>query len=371
MALGCAGLLVFAGYALDELYVRAHHDWHAFYTYSRAAQAVQDSHRLENVHAEIRRIGWSKNDQEVFARYFYPDAETYSLERLQYLINKVPGASQNPPFVLEFFAQRVRAGRAIAALLVCLSAWLLVLGMGNAPGARLAVPFATAAALAENLGLMWIYKSPDYVFSSTLSNAALLSVVFLFLPGITTPGDKPRRAWPRMAILAGLITSAVAIGLSLSQSHAESSQNRANEVAYIQILNDVDQLRQNGTMAGDAIVLSASHGIPWHWANPLWIRFPSFTYLDTGWNTFSPYYNGALIAHDLQPVLDSIVTGDHVYWTSKSVFQGYLARYVEEHEGRVIQFMTLYHLPDGGEPGSERGIELYKVVQATDLVPQP
>jgi hypothetical protein len=371
MALGCAGLLVFAGYALDDLYVRAHNDWQAFYAYSTTAQALQDSHRLENLHSEIRRIGWSKNDQEVFARYFYPDAGTYSLERLQYLVDHVPGASQNPRFVLEFFAQRILAGRAVAALIGCLSAWFLILGIGNAGSARQAVPLATAAVLIENLGLMWIYKSPDYVFMSTLSNAALVSVVFVFLPGISPPADRPRRAWPRMAILAGLITSAVAIGLSLQQSLSESSQNRANEMAYVQILNDVDQLRQNGNMARNAIVLSASHGIPWHWANPLWIRFPSFTYLDTGWITFSPYYNEALRAHNLQPVLDSIVTGDRVYWTSKPVFQGYLARFVEEHEGGVVRFLTLYHLPDSNQPDGERGIELYKVVPAPDLVPQP
>ena len=132
MALACAGLFVFLGYAFDKLYVRAHPDWHAFYAYNKAAQAIQDSHRLENLHTEIRRIGWSKNDQEMFARYFYPDPETYSLERLQYLVDRVPGISQNPAFVLNFFAQRLLAGRAILALLVCLSAWLLILGTGKA-----------------------------------------------------------------------------------------------------------------------------------------------------------------------------------------------------------------------------------------------
>ena len=125
MALACAGLLVFLGYAFDRLYVRAHPDWNAFYAYNKAAQAIQDSHRLENMHTEIRRIGWSKNDQEVFARYFYPDPDTYSLERLQYLVDQVPGFSQNPAFVLESLVEQDSLWPrrpSFARLLVCMAA---------------------------------------------------------------------------------------------------------------------------------------------------------------------------------------------------------------------------------------------------------
>ena len=156
---------------------------------------------------------------------------------------------------------------------------------------------------------MWIYKSPDYVFLSTVSNAALLSVVVLFPPGVALPAETQRRGVQRIAILGGLIASAAAIGIGLWQSLVDSRENFDNQVAYAQILKDVDRLRQNGTIAQEAIVLSASHGIPWHWANPLSLRLPSFTYLDTGWNTFSPYYNEALMSHDLEPMIDAIRHG--------------------------------------------------------------
>ena len=214
-----------------------------------------------------------------------------------------------------------------------------------------------------------MYKSPDYVFLSTVSNAALLSVALLFVPGSAKPTDTPSGGPQRMAIAGGLVTAAAAIGLSLWQSHVESHENLENEVAYSQILTEMDQLRQNGTLARDAIVLSSSHGIPWHWSNPLWIRFPNFTYLDTGWNTFSPYYNEAVMAHDLQPLIDSIRASDRVYLTSKPIFQGFLAQYIEEHEGKVVEFVTLYRLPNSPQVGGERGIELYKVVPAHQLVP--
>ncbi|HSR31669.1 MAG TPA: hypothetical protein VLY63_13970, partial [Anaerolineae bacterium] len=95
-ALGCAGILVFGGYAVDRLYVRAHPEWNVFYHHQKAAQALQDSHRLENLDLEIRRISWSKNDQELFARYFYPDPGTFSLDRLQYLVDHVSGSADNP-----------------------------------------------------------------------------------------------------------------------------------------------------------------------------------------------------------------------------------------------------------------------------------
>lgn len=369
VALMSAAMLVLTGYGVDRLYVRAHADWQAFYAYTKAAQSIQDSHRLENLHTEIRRIGWSKNDQEVFARYFYPDAETFSLEKLQYLAARVPGTSQNLGYVMEAFAQRLLARRAVLALLVCLAALMLTLENRASLSAAWIVPFFAATALGINLVLMGIYKSPDYVLFSTLGNAAMLSLTIPFVLTDTAPDATKAGGWRRSALVAALVVASSAIVMGIWQALNESGENRANESAYVQILSEVARLRRDGSMAKDAIVVSASHGIPWHWANPLWIQFPGFVYLDTGWTTFSPYYQEILRTYELEPLPESITSSNRLYWASKPVFQVFLARYLEEHEGRDVRFQTVYRLPDVNQPEGERGIELYRLVPSSSGVP--
>ncbi|HSR19535.1 MAG TPA: hypothetical protein VLL49_01355, partial [Anaerolineales bacterium] len=182
-ALGCAGILVFGGYAVDRLYVRAHPKWNSVYRYQRTAAAIHDSHRLENLGLEIRRISWSNNDQELFARWWYPDPRTFSVERLQYLVKHVSGISNSPMLVWDAFITRIAASRAGWALIFPASSWLLMLALSTSTNARWAIPLITTTALAENLALMWLYKNPDYVLFSSMSNAAILAILAAFLAG--------------------------------------------------------------------------------------------------------------------------------------------------------------------------------------------
>ncbi len=200
LVLASATALVFGGYAFDQLYVRAHPDWNTYYFYNKIAQMVQDSHRLENLHLEIRRIGWSANDQELFARSFFPDAGLYSVDRLRYLADHVSGIGQNPLYSAQSLVTRVASVWTAPFLLVCLATWLWAFAAGASAGTKAAIPFILFVSLGEGFGLIWIYKDPEYVLLASLANTAILSI--LILAWNTTQGTnfstlKPRRRFRR------------------------------------------------------------------------------------------------------------------------------------------------------------------------------
>jgi len=372
LALALSGMLVFGGYALDRLYVRAHPEWNAFYFYNQTAMQIQDSHRLENMDFEIRHIGWSGNDQELFARYFFPDAGTYSIDRLRFLVDKIPGIGQDWLYTAGAFLERVKSERAAPPLLACAAAAFLLLGLGGSAVGKIARPLVAAAALAENLALMFIYKNPDYVLLSSLANAAILSALVLLWPAVGAsgvPAAHGERPWVRATVTVGLLTAALAVGGSARLSVRTSNNNTGKQAGYARVLADIDELRRRGALAPNPVILSASHGIPWDWSNPLLTGFPDFTYLDTGWNTFSPYYEEAIRNHNVEPVLEALYTRDNVYLISKSVFKDYLARYYEEHVGLPVTFETIYMLPNPNHYDGYDGVELYKVVQAAEGLP--
>jgi hypothetical protein len=148
-----------------------------------------------------------------------------------------------------------------------------------------------------------------------------------------------------------------------------SNENLGKQAGYAGILRDLDDLRRDGTLASNAVIISASHGIPWDWSNPFLLGFPNFTYLDTGWNTFSPHYEEALQKYDLEPLDEAPYERDNVYLISKSIFKTYLARYYQEHKGISVHFKTLYTLPNPNHFDGYDDVELYKVVRSPAAVP--
>lgn len=372
IALGCVGVLVFGGYAFDRLYVRAHPEWNAFYFYNQTAMQIQDSHRLENMHLEIRRIGWSGNDQELFARYFFPDAGTYSIERLQYLVGRISGIGQNPRYTAGAFLQRLTSEPSAPPLLILAAGMFLVLSVGASTPRKLAIPLIAAGVLAENLAIMFVYKNPNYVYLSSLANAACLGVLVLIWPASQETGGQSPISGKRLAVVAaacGVIAAALAVAGSVRLALLTSGDNLGKQAGYARILADIDDLRRHGTVPEDAVLLSTSHGIPWEWSNPLLVGFPGFTYLDTGWNTFSPYYEEAIRKHRVEPVLDALLEGKRVYMVSKSIFKEYLARYYEEHRGISVTFETMYLLPNPNHYDGYDGVELYGIVPANQTLP--
>jgi hypothetical protein len=368
-ALTClaTALLVLLAYGFDRLYVRAHPSWNAYYFYNKTAQKLQDAHRLENTGREIRRIGWTGNDQELFARYYFPDPEIYTVERIQYLIQHVPGASQNPPYVVEAFLGRLARPTPAFFLLAVAASWLWMATRGSSRYLTLALVVTLAVSLAENLTLIWLYKNPDYVLQALLAETAMLEVVILNWGGWggaqSGPPWVPARFSPGVHRLF-LTVVAVIAAIAVAQAVDSSNNNLKKQRAYAGVLRDLENLRNSGQIAESALIVSPGHGLPMEWSNPFVLQFPRISYLDTGWMTFSPPYQEVLQAHDIQSLPDAVYQKRDVYLMTRLNFKTFLARYYEEHRNISVTFQPIYKLPNTYGFAGYDDVQLYKVVQA-------
>ncbi len=357
------GLAVFSAYAFDRVYVRSHADWNAYYHYNRLAEQLRDAHRLENAGFIIKRISWSSNDQELFARLFFPDPNIYSAERLQYLVDHIPATTQNPLASVQPLAVRILSGTALTALLLTAAIWLLALAERPSGRSVLATSAILVVSLTENLGLVWAYKDPDYSLFALLANTAILCLLvftWLHLPD-REEASQPRRRLP--LYYASLALLVIAIAMVIGQSVSSSSGNAGRRTEYQRILADIGRLQAQGKIASDAIIVSPAHGLPWQWSNPLILEFPQIPFLDTGWITFSPFYDQALQKYDLEPLPQALVRKDNVYLMTKLIFQRFLARYYEEHEHMTVSFEAIYNMPNTYDLTEYGDIQLYRVIQ--------
>jgi hypothetical protein len=367
VVLAVTGLGVFAGYAFDRLYVRAHPDWNSYYFYNKTAQKLQDAHRLENAGFTIKHISWSGNDQELFARSFFPDARIYTVERIQYLIGHVPGTGQNPVASIKAFSQRLMGPAGLPLLVTMMSIWLLALTQASAKKSLLALTGILAVSLGENLGLIWVYKNPDYVLYASLAQTAILEVLILYWSGaadLEANSLLPHQRLPRLADYGAMLVIIVVIGMLIGQSIATSNVTVKREMAYDQILADLKQLQGDGKIAPNALIISPSHGIPWEWSNPLKLDFPGIPFLDTGWSTFSPPYEEALRQFGIDSLPEALYQKSNIYLMTKMIFQEFLARYYQEHLHITVTFEPIYNMPNRYHVPEYDNVQLYRVVQA-------
>lgn len=364
-ALLVTGAAVFAGYAFDRLFVRAHPDWNYYYFYNNTAQQLQDTHRLQNTGKTILRISWTKNDQELFARSFFPDAETYTPERIRYLIDHVPSTGQDPVSSAGVFFERLIHPPMLAMALLAAAAWLLGLAQSSSRRKALALTAILVVSLMENAGLVWIYKNPDYAFLSSLACTAILEILVLSWPGLSHPAepdgwqrDRSRRA----AYIGSLVLGIAAVGATLTQSVIISNEAFYKQTLYQQVLADLRQMQSEGELASDALIVSPAHGVPWEWSNPVRLGFPEIAFFDTGWTTFSPWYDEVLQDHGITSLPDALYQKSNVYIMSNTLFQQYLERYYLEHKQLTVRFQPLYAMPSTSPLPIYGNVVLYKVL---------
>jgi hypothetical protein len=360
-----AGIAVGATYAIDRVYVRASPDWNLFYAHSRVRQQLHDTHRLNNVHNQIRRIGWSPNDQELFAHWFYPDEQKYSLERLSYLVKNVPPASQDPGGTLQGFLGQLLLPQFAPYLVWMAAIALFLFARASSRSTALGVTAIWMVTFGLNAGLSVIYKDPAYVLACTLAGGLILSVL---LPAMARGQNgfrgrmHERTAWSaRFLGTAALAASIAGVGLQGNLLWRASQENLGRQADYHRIRTDLEQLQDEGTVAENALIVSPAHGLPYEWANPLRLDLPSPAYLDMGWITFSPSYYRALASRRIASLPDALLENDDVYLMTESSFIPFLARYYEERSGKRIRFDTIYSMPNPGQVPGYDDVRLYKL----------
>ncbi len=353
-------LAIGACYGFDRLYVRGFPDWNAYYRYNATRELLHDTHRLENAGTQIHRIGWSGNDQELFARWFFPDRGLYSLDHLRYLVDRLPATAQDVPGLLSAFFATLLAWPAIICLVLMLAVLLSGIWRRSPPRNLLAVCVIWAIAILENLVLAWAYKDPDYLLLSTLIGSTILGFSLLGFPR----QDRPTGAHsPRAFLAASILALAVGIALVVYHSIGLSQDNARKELTYRQAISDLAQLRTSGQIADNALIISPAHGLPLEWSNPFTLDLPSVAYYDTGWITFSPSYERVLQAFHVASLPDALVENDNVYLMTRGRFTPFLARYYQEHAGFSVAFDSIYTMPNSYGFSGYDDIHLYKVTR--------
>jgi hypothetical protein len=343
-----AVLLVLFGYAFNRLYVRASPDWNRFYAYTDIRQQLHDSHRLNNVHNEIRRVGWTPNDQELFAHWFYPDEQKFSYEKLQYLVHRVPPASRDLWGSVGRYLRQLTTSQHAPYLMWMVAIVASILAVGAPRKALVVVLLTWAIALGANLILTVIYKDPDYVLAGSLAGSVALSIVYLMwswapsgAQGTARAGSSPTRRRLATVSLTLFLLGGVAL---LSNLVTRSSINIARQRDYARFRADLEALQRDGILVDEALIVSPAHGLPYEWAPPLTLDLPSPPYLDTGWITFSPAYNRVLDAYGITSLPEALVSKENIYLMVESSFTAFLSRYYEERGDPPVRFESLYEM---------------------------
>lgn len=358
-------MLVGAAFLFDRLYIRSAPAWRAYDVYNSTRSLLHDTHRLENVGHRIRRIAWSPNDQELFARWFFPDPDVYSLERIQYLVDHVSPFSSNPLYTLETTFYTPFARFLIPYVLIMLANCLWMLSQGVFRKAVLPVAVLWVVVIADNSYFALAWKIADRMLLSTLCSAAVLG--FLTPYWITEDNvgmaaqPKPQESRPRWAGYAAALLLAGALLLATLNSLEISRNNFRQQALYGQILSDLRQLQGDGKITGSALIVSPAHGLPLEWSYPFTLDWPSIPYLDTGWMTFSPRYNEILTRFAAQPLIDALYQNENIYIMTRTNIIPYIGKYYEEHEQKTIRFQEIYAMPNPYAVPGYNGVFLYKM----------
>ena len=291
--------------------MRTHPNWNAFAAYTDVRGSLHDSHRLSNVHSQIRRIGWTPNDQELFARWFYPDALQYSYDHLAFLRDNVAPFSQNPVATLAASFPAFATDRNLPYLLLSVGIVLLGIRLDTEMRWLLALGSPLLIAVVVNAVLTVVYKDPSYVQSCTLAAGVLLTA-----PRVASkserrlqPGKPGRPGTIARYLVAGAGWACVVAGAGML-GHvvlSTSSANGLRRTEYANIREGLLNLERDGVIPAHALVISPAHGLPYDWSNPFSLDRPEPAYLDTGWITFSPSYLAALEAFGIQSLPDALL----------------------------------------------------------------
>jgi hypothetical protein len=364
-AAALAGALIGAGFGFNRLYVRLHPAWNYYYAYNDMRQQLHDAHRLNNLHNQIRRVGWTPNDQELFAHWFFPDAGIYSYEHIRYLVDHTSGASQDPGATAGEFLKSLATygGIPYLAFAAGLALWMLV---ARSDVRRLFMVLAPlVVTLAVNLYLAWAYKDPDYVLVSTLGASLALGVLGPTLLSDTT--TRPARQNAKFPALAPAVRTCAALLVTggtlmlVGQALASSNLNRTRADAYQKILDDLDRLRAETAISANALVVSPAHGLPYEWSYPFTLTRPEVSYFDTGWITFSPAYQRVLQDYNIRSLPQALIQDGRLYLMVDAGFTPLLQKYYLEHESADVDLVPVYAMPNApGLPGYD-DIFLYEV----------
>jgi hypothetical protein len=364
VAIAMTAALVLACYAIRLAYLRLFPDWNNFYIYAVTRSMLQDTPRLANVDGRIRDVHWTTNDLNMFARWFFPDAQTYSLQNLQYLVGHV---STRRPTILNrllLFSRHLLDETILPYTLLVLLTWMGLLFHGFASKkVVISACLTLLVTLAINGYLLWTIRLPDYVLLSSLEASAIFTLFIGYwtdsgttqeirLPETSNPTDqKSDFHGPRQGLLsdglaklgryASVILLLVVLTLTLDQSIKTTYTNLTHEAVYHQMLTEIGRLPlQEG--AQKPLIISPAFGIPWEWSNPLTVDFPETHYMILGWDTLSPAYQNVLAQYQVGTLPAGLYDAKNVYLMTDATTLNGIVLFIKNHGGVNVTSRLIY-----------------------------
>jgi len=138
--------------------------------------------------------------------------------------------------------------------------------------------------------------------------------------------------------------------------------NLQRQTAYRNVLLDLETLRAQGKIQGNALVVSPAVGIPLVWSNPMFLDLPSTQYIEMGWLTFSPPYYSVLHKFNIQSLPAGFYQKDNVYLMVKANLVDSMIEYIFDHAGVVVVPQLIYSPPNHDFDPTYNNVGLYKLI---------
>jgi hypothetical protein len=368
LALIVTGSLVTGCYAFNKAYLQSSPDWRTYSQFDNLLSELVDTPRLGNLVATYRDVGWSENDLNLFSHWFFPDRDTFSVNKLQYLVDHTPFVHTGYSDVFRFILDRFLNLISLPYLFFILSIWLAIL-IYTKPikGAMLPSGMIVLAGLVISTFLAATSKIPNRIWVPTLVVEVVLGyfLLALFSPdqrkNISLGYGQDQDRITFIGRVSLLLAAVIAAGLLFGQTMILSRTNTLRQAAYRQILSDFTMLQKNGVISPNALIVSPSYGIPLEWANPFLLDFPRFQYLDMGWLTFTPPYEEVLRNYQVKALPDGFYRNDSVYLLTVPKMSEKIGRFITEHTGIHVDAHELYHMPSNLAGTPYEKVRLYKL----------
>jgi hypothetical protein len=366
IAVVATGVLVASCVLFDRFYVSSSPAWSSYYQYNQARSNLHDTPRLAQIDGAIQKVGWSQNDLVMFTHWFFPDPATYSLAHLQVLVESVPAVHTDWIATWEVLLRGLLAPDAFPYILLCAAIWLAAWRSSVAKHTLLPMSALTVIFIGIAYCLEWTAKLPDRVLMSMLASTVVIGLAVLDWSIEDTMANASPASRSLLAPWAGsyitiLLVTAAAVLVAV-QTVETSRLHLEQQIAYRQILFDLNDLQEDGIVQKVALIVSPSSGIPLEWSNPLVLDLPTIQYLPLGWLTFSPAYEAVLHQYGVVSLPAGFWLKDNIYLMTRSNLMYGIRKFIREHGGPNTTTQSMYTLPSNGMGGSYQNVTLFRFV---------
>ncbi len=366
------GFLVSGSFLFDKFYVQSHADWQAFYTYNDVRSSIQDTPRIrdpEKFRNAAEQIGWFPVDARMFASWFIADENTFSLDNLRRLADRLPGAQQNPlgAAVAYFYPHTVPAELASVSypyILIIAAALLSAAVYSSLRQTAFPLLALLLSAAVLFVYLIWTQKVPARVWYSFLATVAIFGF-FIVAWSKADAAESPTRGagiLKRTGLFLVFALMLAALVLIALQAVIVSAANIEKQNDYQEILSNINILQAQGKIQQNALIVVPAMGIPLEWSNPMALDFPKVQVLELGWLAFSPSYRDVLERYHSYPLLSGLYQKDNVYLMTRANLIGGVVQFTQLHTGAVLQADPIFILDYPGlDNGAYTNTVLYKL----------